>query len=198
MAKNQKPSKKKISNAVRLTLFWVILVVFVLAFTAIISPPSNLKSVPISDVIKSANDGKVEKLLIQGDDVTVTRKGDDKPSEKSKIQTGISLKDQGLKDDTGTKVEYVEPSQTGETLWNLAIIIVPVLLIGGLFMFMMRQAQGQNNQALGFGKSKAKLYGLDKERVVFDDIAGNDSAKQDLEEVVAPPRRLDLRGRQAS
>jgi cell division protease FtsH len=184
MAKNQKPSKKKISNAVRLTLFWVILVVFVLAFTAIISPPSNLKSVPISDVIKSANDGKVEKLLIQGDDVTVTRKGDDKPSEKSKIQTGISLKDQGLKDDTGTKVEYVEPSQTGETLWNLAIIIVPVLLIGGLFMFMMRQAQGQNNQALGFGKSKAKLYGLDKERVVFDDIAGNDSAKQDLEEVV--------------
>jgi len=114
----------------------------------------------------------------------VTRKGDDKPSEKSKIQTGISLKDQGLKDDTGTKVEYVEPSQTGETLWNLAIIIVPVLLIGGLFMFMMRQAQGQNNQALGFGKSKAKLYGLDKERVVFDDIAGNDSAKQDLEEVV--------------
>ena len=184
MAKNQKPSKKKISNAVRLTLFWVILVVFVLAFTAIISPPSNLKSVPISDVIKSANDGKVEKLLIQGDDVTVTRKGDDKPSEKSKIQTGISLRDQGLKDDTGTKVEYVEPSQTGETLWNLAIIIVPVLLIGGLFMFMMRQAQGQNNQALGFGKSKAKLYGLDKERVVFDDIAGNDSAKQDLEEVV--------------
>jgi cell division protease FtsH len=51
-------------------------------------------------------------------------------------------------------------------------------------MYMMRQAQGQNNQALGFGKSKAKLYGIDKEKVVFTDIAGNDSAKQDLEEVV--------------
>ena len=49
---------------------------------------------------------------------------------------------------------------------------------------MMRQAQGQNNQAMGFGKSKAKLYGTDKEKVVFGDIAGNDSAKQDLEEVV--------------
>ena len=48
----------------------------------------------------------------------------------------------------------------------------------------MRQAQGQSSQAINFGKSKAKLYGLDKERVVFDDIAGNDSAKQDLEEVV--------------
>jgi cell division protease FtsH len=59
-----------------------------------------------------------------------------------------------------------------------------VLLIGAFFLFMMRQAQGQNNQALGFGKSKAILYGDDKKKVVFDDIAGNDSAKQDLEEVV--------------
>ena len=49
---------------------------------------------------------------------------------------------------------------------------------------MMRQAQGQNSQAMSFGKSKARLYGLDKERVVFDDIAGNDNAKQDLQEVV--------------
>jgi cell division protease FtsH len=66
----------------------------------------------------------------------------------------------------------------------LAVIIVPVLLIAAFFMFMMRQAQGQNNQAMGFGKSKAKLYGMDKEKVVFEDIAGNDSAKQDLQEVV--------------
>jgi cell division protease FtsH len=49
---------------------------------------------------------------------------------------------------------------------------------------MMRSAQGQNNQAMSFGKSKAKLYGLDKEKVLFEDIAGNESAKQDLEEVV--------------
>ena len=59
-----------------------------------------------------------------------------------------------------------------------------MLLIGALFVFMMRQAQGQNSQAMSFGKSKARLYGLDKERVVFDDIAGNDNAKQDLQEVV--------------
>ena len=52
------------------------------------------------------------------------------------------------------------------------------------FVFMMRQAQGQNSQAMSFGKSKARLYGLDKKRVVFDDIAGNDNAKQDLQEVV--------------
>ena len=64
------------------------------------------------------------------------------------------------------------------------MVIVPVILIVAFFMFMMRQAQGQNNQAMGFGKSKAKLYGLDKKKVLFSDIAGNENAKQDLEEVV--------------
>ena len=67
---------------------------------------------------------------------------------------------------------------------TLMTVVLPVLLIGALFVFMMRQAQGQNSQAMSFGKSKARLYGLDKERVVFDDIAGNDNAKQDLQEVV--------------
>lgn len=57
---------------------------------------------------------------------------------------------------------------------------------------MMRQAQGQSSQAIS-GKSKAKLYGLDKERVVFDDIAGNDSAKQDLEEVLTSSSTLKIR-----
>jgi cell division protease FtsH len=99
-------------------------------------------------------------------------------------ESSSSIYEQGLKQDANVQVAVVAPSTTGETLWNLAIIVVPVVLIAGFFMVMMRQAQGQNNQALGFGKSKAKLYGVDKEKVVFDDIAGNDSAKQDLEEVV--------------
>ena len=49
---------------------------------------------------------------------------------------------------------------------------------------MFRQAQGQNNQAMGFGKSKARLYGNEKSKVTFSEIAGNDAAKQDLVEVV--------------
>src|SRR5690606_6475102 len=94
------------------------------------------------------------------------------------------LQEQGLKTDAPVEVAISQPSNTGDILWNLAIIIVPVLLIAGFFFLMMRQAQGQNNQALGFGKSKAKLYGNDKEKVLFADIAGNEAAKQDLEEVV--------------
>jgi cell division protease FtsH len=186
MATKQKTPKKGISNTARLILFWTILVLGVLAVMALTTPNVNLKEVPISSVIDRANKGEVAKIEGTGNDLTITVKGQDKPTEKSYIQGGVStlIKEDVLSKEARSIVKDSAPSQTGDTLWNLAIIIVPVLLIGALFMFMMRQAQGQNNQALGFGKSKAKLYGLDKERVVFDDIAGNDSAKQDLEEVV--------------
>jgi cell division protease FtsH len=183
MATKQQPPKRKWNNIVRLSLFWAILVFSVLAVIAITTPSNDLKSVPISDVIKRANDGKISKIEIQGNDLKVTPKGETKPTEKSVKEAGSSITEQGL-DQNKTEVTIVPPSETGNTIWNLAIIIIPVLIIVAFFMFMMRQAQGQNNQAMGFGKSKAKLYGVDKEKVVFDDIAGNDSAKQDLEEVV--------------
>lgn len=177
------PTPKKPSNFIRLTLFWAVLVFVILGVVALTSPQDNLKEVAISDVITRANAGEISKIEIQGNDVKVTPKGSDKPTEKSVKEAGSSIQDQGLENGK-VELKITPPSTTGDTLWNLAIIIIPVLLIAGFFMFMMRQAQGQNNQALGFGKSKAKLYGQDKGKVVFDDIAGNDSAKQDLEEVV--------------
>lgn len=183
MATKQQPPKKKMSNLIRISLFWAILVFAVLTVIAITAPQTNLKDVAISDIIARANDGKITKLEIQGNDIKVTPKGQDKPTEKSVKEGGSSIFEQGLQQGK-TEVKIAPPSEMGNTLWNLAIIVVPVLLIAGFFMFMMRQAQGQNNQAMGFGKSKAKLYGIDKEKVVFADIAGNDSAKQDLEEVV--------------
>lgn len=184
MATKQQPPKKKMNNIVRLSLFWAILVFIVLAGLAFASPQSNLKDVSFSDVIRRANAGEIAKLEIQGNDIKVTPKGQEKATEKSVKEAGSSIYEQGLKQDAPAEVKISQPSEVGNTLWNLAIIIVPVILIAAFFMFMMRQAQGQNNQAMGFGKSKAKLYGIDKEKVVFDDIAGNDSAKQDLQEVV--------------
>ncbi len=181
--KSPVPNKKP-SNLVRLGLFWAIIVFGILAVVALVAPQDTLKSVPISDVINSANNGQITKLEVEGDNVKITPKGSDNPTEKSVKETGVSLQDQGLNKTANVQVTVVPQSKTGDTLWNLAIIIVPVLLIAGFFMYMMRQAQGQNNQAMGFGKSKAKLYGIDKEKVTFNDIAGNDSAKQDLEEVV--------------
>jgi len=176
--------KKKPSTILRITLFWAIIVFGVLFAFALTSGHENLKEVALSDVIKRANNGEISKIVVEGNTLTVTPEGSDKATEKSTKDAQGSLQDQGLKADSKAVVQVKEPSATGDVLWNLAIIVIPVVLIAAFFMFMMRQAQGQNNQALGFGKSKAILYGDDKKKVMFNDIAGNDSAKQDLEEVV--------------
>jgi cell division protease FtsH len=178
------PTNKKSSNIIRLTLFWAIIIFAVLIGVAFFTPHDNLKDVPISDVIKQANAGQISVIEIQGDSLKITPKGSNKATEQSTKQNGSSIQDQGLNLAAPVQLKIITPSTTGDTLWSLAIIVVPMILIAGFFMFMMRQAQGQNNQAMGFGRSKAKLYGVDKEKVIFDDIAGNESAKQDLEEVV--------------
>jgi len=134
-------------------------------------------------VVRRANDGKIAQLEIQGNDIKITPKDQSKPTEHS-VKESSSIYEQGLNKDAKVEVKVIPPSTTGETMWNLAVMVVPVLIIVMFFMFMMRQAQGQNNQAMGFGKSKARLYGQDKEKVLFTDIAGNDNAKQDLQEVV--------------
>jgi len=178
------PTSKKPSNIVRLVLFWVIVAFAIFVGVSFLNPTENLKTVPISQVIKDANDGKVSTLEIQGDDVKVTMKDNKKATLKSVKQSDSSIQEQGLAIDAPVQLNILQPSTAGDTLWSLAIIVVPIILIAGIFAFMMKQAQGQNNQAMGFGRSKAKLYGVDKTKVVFSDIAGNDSAKQDLEEVV--------------
>ena len=178
---------KKAANFLRLTLFWSIIIVAALALVAVVSPPENLKEVPVSEVINRTNKGEIYKIEGQGGDLKITEKGQDKPTYKSYVQGGVAtlMKDDNLsKEAKQSVIEDKAPSQTGDTIWNLAIILVPTILIIGFFMFMMRQAQGQNNLAMVFGKRKAKLYGMDKKRVVFADIAGNENAKQDLEEVV--------------
>jgi cell division protease FtsH len=178
------PMPKKPNTILRLTLFWAILVIGVLAAIALSTPKEDLKSVALSDVIKRANAGEITKIEVQGNNLKITPEGSDKPTEKSLKDASSSLQEQGLNKDASSVVSFESESNTSDILWNIAIIIVPVILIAAFFMFMMRQAQGQNNQALGFGKSKAKLYGEDKTKVNFSDIAGNDAAKQDLEEVV--------------
>ena len=179
----KKNGKNGIKQVARFGLFWAIIIFVALIFYAVLFPATNLKEAALSDVVRRANEGKIAKLEIQGNDIKVTAKDQNKPTERSVKESG-SIYEQGLNKNAKVEVKVIPPSTTGETMWNLAVMVVPVLIIVVFFMFMMRQAQGQNNQAMGFGKSKARLYGEDKEKIVFEDIAGNDNAKQDLQEVV--------------
>jgi cell division protease FtsH len=82
------------------------------------------------------------------------------------------------------EVHIEEQSATLGLIGSILLSLLPVLLIGGFFIYMMRQAQGTNNQALSFGKSRARMFVGNKPTVTFDDVAGVDEAKQELTEVV--------------
>jgi len=178
------PTNKKPTNLIRLGVFWAIIGLIIIGSIAFLSPQKNLKEVSISETIRAANAGEISLLEIQGDTVTITPKGEDKPTEQTVKQSGVSIQEQGLKADSLAEIKIVPEDTTSGLLWSAATIIVPIILVAVVFTILMKQAQGQNNQAMGFGRSKAKLYGADKEKVVFADVAGNESAKQDLEEVV--------------
>lgn len=174
-------NKRNIKNIV----FVAILMLFGLVIFAAYNQPEKLKDVPLSETIAAANDGQVKELTIKGSEVIVTRKGDDQPTERSYKELASSIYEQGLKQDVeGLQVNPQPDSSAGSTWLTLGSAILPVLLITGVLFFMLRSAQGQGNQAMSFGKSKARLYGNEKDKVTFKAVAGSDEAKQDLEEVV--------------
>ncbi|HUP82659.1 MAG TPA: ATP-dependent zinc metalloprotease FtsH [Candidatus Limnocylindria bacterium] len=85
---------------------------------------------------------------------------------------------------TTPKLAGAAPSDSGAWLSILISAFLPILLIGALLFFMFRQAQGSNNQALSFGKSRARMFLGNKTVVTFQDVAGVDEAKTELQEVV--------------
>jgi len=163
--------------------FFALIVLIGLITFAALSQPSTLKEVPFSQVISQANAGKIKEISIQGSNLTITPQGSNTATEKSFKDSSASIYQQGLTNKNVT-VDIKPESSTGSTLANIGISILPVILIGGLLFFMLRSAQGQGNQALSFGKSRARLYGNEKDKVTFHDVAGSNEAKIDLQEVV--------------
>lgn len=163
--------------------FIAIMVLLALIVYAAYNQPSNLKEVPINEAIASSNAGNYKSIEVKGNELLITKKGEEMPSIRSYTSTNASLKEEGL-DYSKVNVNY-EPESSGQSTWVfLAGSIIPVILIGALLFWMLRSAQGQGNQAMSFGKSRARLYGNEKTKVTFNDIAGSDEAKQDLSEVV--------------
>ncbi|MBI5289749.1 MAG: ATP-dependent zinc metalloprotease FtsH, partial [Chloroflexi bacterium] len=80
-------------------------------------------------------------------------------------------------------IKYKEPSSYGNIV-GLLISFAPILVFGAILIFMMRQAQGSNSQAMNFGKSRARMFTGNKPTVTFMDVAGVDEAKEELQEVV--------------
>jgi cell division protease FtsH len=176
---NKQTQKRTVKNVG----FILLLVVFGLLIWSTNQNKSNLKEVPLSDVISQANQGQYKKIEIKGGKLEITKKDEDKASLQSFMNDQTSLKEEGV-DYSKVTVNYQEPSNSSALWLNVAgTLILPILMFFGIF-WLLRSAQGQGNQALSFGKSRARLYGNEKDKVTFKNIAGSDEAKQDLQEVV--------------
>ncbi len=163
--------------------FIALLVLFALIVFAYSNQPSILKQVPATQAIADNNAGKYSKIVVNGNELDITPQGAAHATLKTYVDGNSSLKEQGF-NTAKTSITF-KPESAGTPAWLVLVeTIGPVILFGGLLFFIMRGAQGQGNQALSFGKSRARLYGNEKDKVTFKEIAGSDEAKQDLEEVV--------------
>ncbi|HUY85289.1 MAG TPA: ATP-dependent zinc metalloprotease FtsH [Candidatus Dormibacteraeota bacterium] len=163
--------------------FIALLIIFGLIIAAAYNQPGALKEIPATTAISDTNAGHYSKIVVSSNQLTITPKGEDHATLKSYVDANSSLKDQGFNTNKATIV-YKSSSSSSSALISLAGSIIPVVIIAAVLYFMLRSAQGQGNQALSFGKSRARLYGNEKDKSTFKDIAGSDEAKQDLEEVV--------------
>lgn len=190
-------SKKRPS---RNASFIVVMIAAVLVILAFALPQAGTKEATLSEVIQKVNEGKVEKIKVEGSKLTVTIK--DQPDQKLvayKEDPAVSLNDYGI-DPAKVTIDAANPSSgSGRWVEVFLVSLLPIFLIMGFFYFMMRQAQGTNNQAMGFGKSKARLFGDDKSKITFKDVAGAVESKEELSEIVEflkfPKKFLDVGAR---
>ena len=160
-------------------LYLVILVagVSLIAF-ALRGPQQSPQEIPLSEVIEKSQSGQIEKLVVEGEWLTITTR-DGVEHDSYKGETSIFDIDTLVLD--GVEVEIV----AGGFNWaSMLIGFLPLLLFGGLIFFLFFRARGANSQAMSFGRSRARLFPENKSTVTFDDVAGVDEAKQELTEVV--------------
>ncbi len=165
------------------------LIIIILLGLAILASSSNTSSkvdvLPLSQVISNANAGDYKSITVSANSnkLLIIPKKPSSVTLESYTATNASLKSLGL---NYNKVDVIyKPQSSSSSIWlSIGEAILPVLLIGGVIFFMLKSVQGQGNQALNFGKSRARLYGNEKDKVLFKDVAGADESKQDLEEVV--------------
>jgi cell division protease FtsH len=167
---------------------WIFAVGFLLFLVALYlifgTGAQNQQTIPISQVGEEVKADKVDTIQVSGTKVNVTLK--DGTKQTSEIATGqqitTTLKDLGA-DPSKVKLDIKEGNDNS-ALWIILGNFLPILIIIGFFWFMMRQAQGANNQAMMFGKSRAKLFDASQEKITFADVAGAQESKQELTEIV--------------
>lgn len=198
---NDKKSKSNIGRSI--AFFFIVFFLCSALATSLFGTSTTLEEVPLSDVVARANDenGDIKKIVVSGNDLEITIKDKDTPTQTSRKDNSGTLYDQGLINPSEKcaelsgeeltkciekypKIEVVEDFDVLGMVFEVLLILIPAAIVIFFVRRLMNQAQSMNNQNIGFGKAKARLYGPDKKKVLFSDVAGNEAAKQDLTEIV--------------
>ena len=170
-------------------VYLILLVAVVALFFTAFPQPGDRENAPISlnEVAAGVKDGSVRRILVTENRLNIEYQDKRKATSRFDANGTITqqLRDYGVTPDQleNTSIVFEPPAQFGNWL-QILFNILPLVFFGGLLLFMMRQAQGTNNQALSFGKSRARMFMANKPTVTFADVAGVDEAKQELQEVV--------------
>ena len=166
--------------------FWVVLFLLLIAVFQVIGGNSSSNSsdeIPYSQAIEMIEKGDVKSAKIDGENLTITL---DPNNNKLRSIIPNSPFNDGITEtllDNNVEIEAVKQQESG--LASFIQYLLPFVLIVGVWLFFMNRMQGGGRGgAMGFGKSKAKLLNQNEDRKTFDDVAGIDEAKEELEEIV--------------
>lgn len=170
-------------NFSRNLALWVIIGLLVFALFNLFqgtAPRTPQESLAYTDFLSEVESGEIRDVTIQGQQITghfrngrnFTSYAPDDPELISRLR------------EQGVRVSAIPTEEQSPTLWGVLISWFPMLLLIGVWIFFMRQMQGGGGKAMGFGKSRAKLLNEKTGRVTFDDVAGIEEAKLELEEIV--------------
>jgi cell division protease FtsH len=169
------------SNWKRSGLIYIVIIIVAIALFSLLVPPMEKpKEIPLSEAITMSQNNEIDKIVIDNDTLLITTVTGEEVKTATDGLTIVDLQELGLKLPAGG---YEVKTSSGFD-WGMIVNFLPLIIFGALLFFLFRRAQGANNQAFSFGRSRARLFSVDRPKVTFDDVAGVEEAKQEAQEVV--------------
>ena len=179
--KNNKNNKQSISFIILVTVITSILVMALFQFQGM----TSAKEITYNKFLKMVDDGKVKRVEIQSDKIMITTKKDETSGVVQEYYTGVVNDDKLTErlEEAGVEFNQKIPDTTSAMAMNVILTFLPIAFFVGMIIWMTKR-MSKGGGMMGIGKSNAKMYVEKQTGVTFKDVAGQDEAKESLQEVV--------------